>query len=68
MDFKVDLGKLTGTISGYDHVMSILAEQKAIVKGALNELYQGGWSGAARDNLKQRIKRGKKSIHCLKQK
>lgn len=51
MDFKVDLGKLTGTISGHDHVMSILAEQKAIVKGALNELYQGGWSGAARDKF-----------------
>ncbi|WP_238916770.1 TNT domain-containing protein [Clostridium sp. YIM B02555] len=51
MNFKVDLGKLTGTISGHDHVMSILAEQKAIVKGALNELYQGGWSGAARDKF-----------------
>lgn len=53
MEFKVDLGKLTGTISGYDHVMNILAEQKTIVKGALNELYEGGWSGAARDKFEE---------------
>ncbi|AKA70414.1 DUF4474 domain-containing protein [Clostridium scatologenes] len=51
MDFSLDIGELTNTISQYEKVIRDLEEQKENINKAIKELTDLGWSGEAKDKF-----------------